>query len=135
MEPVAFGQYPWPTVEVPLASLGIRVDELAARLNLPIHTWNQGGLGPTRGLGGHLPSGKPFELQELQLAVEYQGAKGPNVFVDAADLTGHGVESLLEEILDALHLSRSDVTWTLDSAGEEQAARWLRDFRDQSREN
>jgi hypothetical protein len=132
MEPVAFGRFRWLTVAVPLASLAIRVDDLAARLNFPIHIWDQEGLGPTRGLAGRLPSGRPFELQELQHAIQYQGAKGPNVLVDAEDLKAQGVESLLQELLRAMHLSRSDVTWVLDSAGEEQAARWLRDFRERS---
>jgi hypothetical protein len=132
MEPLAFGENRWPTVEIPLASLGLRVDELATRLNLPIHTWYEDGLGPARGVGCRLPSGRLFLLEELQLAVEHRGSRGPTLFVDAADLTARGVGSLLEEILQALHLSRSDVTWILDRAGEEEAARWLRDFQGRS---
>jgi hypothetical protein len=128
MEPLAFGKARWPTVQVPLASLGLRVDELATRLNLPVHAWYEDGLGPARGVGCRLPSGRLFLLEELQLAVRHQGSRGPTLYVDAADLTAGGVESLLEEILQALQLSRADLTWIMDRAGEEEVARWLRGF-------
>jgi hypothetical protein len=105
------------------------VDELAARLDLLIHEWQIDGLGPARGFGCRLPSGCVFELQELQHAIQYHGSKGPNLFVDAADLVAKGVQSLLAEILQELHLTISDLIWVMDHAGEQQAARSLQEFR------
>jgi hypothetical protein len=132
MESIPFGKHSWPTVEFPLASLGLRVDAIAARLKLPVHAWNNEGLGSARGLGCRLPSGRLFLLMELQLKVQYYDAKGPTVYVDAGDLIALGAESLLEEILAALNLSPSDVARTVDRTDEEQAAQWLRDFQARS---
>jgi hypothetical protein len=114
--------YTWPTDAVPLAGLGIRVDDLAARLGLPVHTWDVEGLGPARGFGGRLPSGVLVLLEELQLAVRYQGARGPTVYVDAADLGAIGPDMLVGELLAALGLSRSDLVGIAGEAEQRRAA-------------
>jgi hypothetical protein len=134
MEPVPRGAYRWPTLEVALAEFGVRVDELAARLNLHVHEWQIDGLGPARGFGGRLSSGRPFELYELQYPIQYGRAKGPALFVDAADLEKQGVQALIAEILQELHASSSELVWVMDHASEQQAARLLQQFRDQSGE-
>jgi hypothetical protein len=70
-------------------------------------------------------------LEELQLAVQYHGATGPALLVDAKDVVAQGVQALLAEILQELGLTTSDVTSVLDKAGEQVAARWLSEFREQ----
>src|SRR5262245_18432267 len=107
LEPLT--SFAWATDGVPLAALAVRLEALAARLDLPLRTWDEPGLGPARGLGCRLPSGRVCFLEELELAIQHQGARGPTVYVDAADLGSLGVESMLAEVLGALGLSRSDL--------------------------
>ena len=86
--------YTWPTDVVPLGGLTVRINDLAARLGLPLQMWDVDGLGPARGFGGRLPSGWVVLLEELENAVKYHGAKGPSVYVDAAVLGAIGAEPL-----------------------------------------
>lgn len=102
--------FAWPTDGVPLAGLAVRVDDLAARLGVPVLAWDEDGLGPARGICCRVPSGRVYFLEELELAVMHQGARGPTVYVDAADLGAFGVGPLVAEVLAALGLSRSDLT-------------------------
>jgi hypothetical protein len=120
----------WPTAEMALGSLGLHIDELASRLGLPVHRWTVDGLGPARGFGCRLPSGRVFLLEELELSVRYHEAKGPNIHVDAADLAANGIESLLVEILDALGLARSDAIAVADREAEQTAARFVTSARE-----
>jgi hypothetical protein len=115
----------WPTAEVSLATLGVRLEELAGRLSLPLAHWCEDGLGPSLGIACRLPSGRVFLLQELEYALRHGYAKGPAVLVDATDLVEHGVESLLAEILPALRLSHSDLIAVADRSTEEFAAELL----------
>jgi hypothetical protein len=94
----------------------------------PVHEWHMSGLGPARGFGGRLLSGHVFEVQELQHAIQYHGVKGPTLFVDAGDPEAQGVQALLAEMVETLRLSDSDLIWILDRAGEQQAARLLREL-------
>jgi hypothetical protein len=112
LEPLS--SYTWPTDGWPLAALSIRVDDLAARLGLSVLTWQEDGLGTARGVLCRLPSGRVFLLQELETKVQYYNAKGPDVYVDAGDVGDQGVEPMLNEVLDGLQLSRSDVNWLPD---------------------
>jgi hypothetical protein len=43
--------YTWPNDGFPFAGLGLRMDDLASRLGVAVHTWHVDGLGPARGLG------------------------------------------------------------------------------------
>jgi hypothetical protein len=94
------------TAAMPLAQLAIRVDELASKLGLPVHTWVEDGLGPARGFGCRLSSSRIFVLEELALAVEHQGAPGPTAYVDAAEMALLGVEPLVEELLMQLSIAK-----------------------------
>jgi hypothetical protein len=60
-------------------------------------------------------------LEELQLAVQYQGARGPVVYVDAAELAAVGPEPLVDEVLAALGLSHSDLAGGADQAAQRDA--------------
>lgn len=104
-------QYTWPTDCFPLASLCVRVDELAKRFEMPVFTWVEEGLGPARGFGCRLASGCVFLLEELEESIRRTRAKGPNVYVDAADVARHGVEKMVDDFLDGLCLTRADVDW------------------------
>jgi hypothetical protein len=112
--------YTWPTDPFPLAALGVRVDALAGRLGLSVHDWNVDGLGPARGYGGRLPSGRVILLEELQLAVKHHGAQGPIVYVDAAELAAVGPELLVGELLAALGLSRSDLVVVVGQSDQQR---------------
>jgi hypothetical protein len=107
---------------VPLAALAIRVEALAARLDLPLRIWDEPGLGPACGFGCRLPSGRVCFLEELELAIQHQGARGPAVYVDAADLGSLGVEPMVAEVLGALGLSRSDLAGVAGIDAQQAAA-------------
>jgi hypothetical protein len=100
----------------------MRVDELASRLGVAVHAWNVDGLGPARGFGFRAVSGRVYFLEELAIAVRHRGAPGPEVPVDAADLTTFGAEFLVVEVLAAPGLSRSDVAYLADESVQQIAA-------------
>src|SRR5262245_60200969 len=114
--------YTWPTAPVALAALAVRVDDLATRLGVAVHTWDEDGLGPACGFGGRLPSGCVVLLQELQYSIQYHGAIGPGVFVDASELGAVGPDPLVEELLAELGLSKSDLAGVVDEAALRNAA-------------
>ena len=111
--------YTWPTAPVALGALSVRVDDLAARLGVAVHAWEVDGLGPARGFGGRMPSGAVILLEELELAVRHQGARGPSVYVDASQLVAAGPKPLAEELLSALALCPEELAGVVD-----EAARW-----------
>jgi hypothetical protein len=61
-------------------------------------------------------------VQELENSIRYYKSLGPAICADASDLADAGVEALVEEVLDALGLSRSAVTWVADSTVQREAA-------------
>ena len=124
---VPLPSYTWPTVEFPLAALGVRIDALARRLDLPLYDWEEEGLGPARGVVVRLPSGRAALLRELAHAVEHLDAGGPDVWVDAAEVAEVGIERLVNEVREALALAAAEVVWvqpsTHTAAAAELAAR------------
>ncbi len=127
LEPIA--EYKWPTDCFPLASLNVRVDELARRLGLPVFSWNVDGLGPACGTGFRLASGRVFLLEELHDSIRHQKSKGPNVYVDAGDMAKYGVEKLLDEVLEGLRLTRADVDWQNEPTAQMNAAKIVQEIR------
>src|SRR3954451_8657281 len=99
--------YTFPTSEWPLAILGVRVDEIAARHGARVHAWDDDGLGPARGLACRVTSGQVFVLVEHELSIRHHRAQGPNVLVDAAALGDRGAEGLIGELKAALSLSNA----------------------------
>jgi hypothetical protein len=61
-------------------------------------------------------------VEELELAVRYQGSRGPTVYVDAADLVSFGSGPLLVGLVAAMGLSASDFTYVVGSEAERGAA-------------
>ncbi|QJW93760.1 hypothetical protein [Frigoriglobus tundricola] len=120
LEPLT--SFTWATHGVPLAALAVRVEALAAGLDLPLRMWDEPGLGPARGFGCRMPSGRACLLEELELAIRYQGARGPTVYVEAADLGALGVAPMVAEVLGALGLSRSDLAGVAGTDAQQGAA-------------
>jgi hypothetical protein len=114
--------YTWPNDGFPFAGIGVRMDELASRLGVAVHTWRIDGLGPARGLGFRSTSGRLYLLQELEMAVRYRGATGPEVHVDAAELASVGVETLVNDVVAALGIARRDVVFVAGESVQQQAA-------------
>jgi hypothetical protein len=69
--------YAWPNDGLSFEFLMIRVDDLAKHLGLTIQSWDVDGLGPARGFGFRLPSGRVYLTHVVELAVRPQGARGP----------------------------------------------------------
>jgi hypothetical protein len=114
--------YTWPTDGIPFAGLGLRMDELALRLGVAVRTWHVDGLGPARGLGFRSASGRVYLLQELEMAVRYHGAPGPEVHIDAADLASFGTEALVDDVVVTLGIARRDVVFVADESVQRSAA-------------
>jgi len=114
--------YTWPNDGIPLARLGLGMDELASLLGVTVHTWTVDGLGPARGLGFRAASGRIFLLEELEFAVLHHGAVGPDVYADASDLAQFGPDPLVEEIVLALGIARSDVVLVAELSVQDAAA-------------
>jgi hypothetical protein len=106
----------------PLAVLRIRLDDLASRFNAPVQAWHEDGMGPARGFGGRLSSGRLFAIQELENDIKHRNRNGPALYADAIDIAECGVNPLLDEILNALELTRDAVAWVVDADAQESAA-------------
>src|SRR5262249_36313683 len=114
--------YTWPTTPMGLATLHVRVDDLAGRLGVAVQTWTEDGLGPPRGLGGRLPSRRAILVEELEWQVRHHAAGWVNVYVDAAALGALGAEPLVAEVLDSLGLDRSSLATVADPTAQREAA-------------
>jgi hypothetical protein len=114
--------YTWPTDAYPIARLSVKVDDLAVRLGISVHAWNVDGLGPARGFGGRLPSGRGVLFEELEFAVRYHGAQGPTVYMDAAELGALGSDVLVSELLRVLNLTSLDIAAAAGLAAQQAAA-------------
>jgi len=114
--------YTWPNDGIPFAGLGLRMDDLASRLGVAVHTWDVDGLGPARCLGFRSVSGRVYLLQELELAVRYHGAPGPEVHVDAAELATFCPEALVHDVVATLGIARQNVPFVADKSVQQNAA-------------
>jgi hypothetical protein len=112
--------YIWPTDAVPLAGLTVRLDDLAARFEVPIRTWEVDGLGAARGFTVRLPSGRVVGVMELEIVTRHRAA-GPVVLVDATDLAAHGPETVAADLIAGLDLVGADLTRSADVAARQMA--------------
>jgi hypothetical protein len=119
----------FPVGEVPLLTLRGSAAELLSPFGIPLHEWEEDGLGRARGAGVRLPSGCGILLTELLDAP--RPPDGGQVTVDVAmeDLARLGGDRLADEILAALRLGRGHVAWMMDEVGEawhrDALERWL----------
>ena len=107
--------YSWPNDSFPLASLGVRVVDLALRLGVATQQWDVEGLGPARGIGFRTANGRVYLIGEVELSVAHSGVSGPGVYVDAAELAMVGSVAIIEEVVAELGLIPSDVVWVADA--------------------
>jgi hypothetical protein len=114
--------YTWPNDGLPFAGLGLRIDDLARSLEVAVHSWNVDGLGPARGFGFRSEAGRVYMLQELEMAVRYHGALGPELYADAAELANAGAEALVEDVMVALDITRKDVVFIVDNSVQKYAS-------------
>ena len=111
----------WPIDGLPIATLNVRVEALAERLDTPLYVWHVEGLGEASGFGGRMEGVSLFLLEELEHEVK-GGATGPTLYADAGDIAAKGVEPLLDEILAGLGLTRADVVAVANPTLREVAA-------------
>jgi hypothetical protein len=114
-------EHRFPTDDWPLAVLSERVDRLAERLGLAPQDWEVDGLGPARGFCIRTESGLVVLVYELAHAMK-SGLPGPAVSVDASDIARAGIAPLLTEVLDALNLAATAVTWRTPDTTRQHAA-------------
>ena len=124
--------YKFPTAEVGLASLSVRIEKIASRLGVRVPEWLEDGLGPACGFAFRVVSGRVFVLMEHELSIRYENAQGPDLLVDASDLATFGPDALITESVEALGLSRSDLTWVADCDSQQAAAELAAKVRNQS---
>lgn len=106
---VQIADYRFSSTDWPIVSLIVDVATIADRFGFTIDHWVEDGLGPASGMLLKLSSGRVVVVCELEHAVKYHGAKGPTILVEASHLAQYGVEPLVNEVLDALELSREAI--------------------------
>jgi hypothetical protein len=111
-------------LDLPIAVLSIRLDDIATRLGMEPVSWEEPGLGPTRGVCIRLPSGRIVLILEHAYAIKY-GAPGAQLVADGDDVVSLGVSALVDEILLALGLSDNAVAWKGGEDTRQSAARIL----------
>lgn len=122
-------EYRFPLDDVALCSFRVSLSEIATRLNLPIHPWEEDGLGPARAAGCRLPSGLVVVLEEHDHAIEHLASPGAFAKVDVGEVAARGIDPLVDEILGALSLSRADVDWIQPP----EVVEWAREYAERVR--
>ena len=114
--------YSWPSgIDSWIGSVGVRFADLASRMSLRTDHWEEEGLGPAVGALCRLSSGTVILLKELEFAVTYHGARGPDISADLGEVAAQGVGTIRSQALLALGLTDADVTAQPPSDADEQA--------------
>ena len=121
-------EYRWRSAEFPLCVVNVAAADLSARLGIPLNRWSEDGLGPARGFIRRFPSGLALLVQELEHATSHLGAKGPTIYVEAAELVANGIAHTISEVLIALGLSHESLVWLQTESGLEAARQIVRDM-------
>ncbi|MBB4125821.1 hypothetical protein GGR77_001092 [Xanthomonas translucens] len=103
-------------VEFPLCTIQTSIFELSERLQIPLDSWEEPGMGEAHGFGCRLASGAIVVLVELDHGRNHLGS-GPTIYVEASQLVEHGIEVTLSETIAGLLLSRESVTWLQTEEG------------------
>jgi hypothetical protein len=115
----------------PIAELNLRVDELLGRLGVTPDEWEEDGLGTARGALVRLSTGRVFLLQELAHAIRL-GRPGPTIAADVEDVAAFGPAPLIAEVLEALGLSRSHLSWEVKADAQASAENLVRGHRERN---
>ncbi len=114
-------EYVWQSDEFPICTVDVPVAEIAARFGIPLLFWEEPGLGSASGFGCRLASGSMILLEEFAHARQHLGAKGPTIYVEAAELVERGIPRTLESIRVGLGLAPENVSWSQTESGLEAA--------------
>lgn len=100
-------------LDLPLATLTCRVDDLAARLGLEVECWEEDGLGPARGfaLG---PSISPTLISEQVSHVAANPLAATVITIDGGEAVAMGHTAMLDRALAMLGLDKDMVSWVPD---------------------
>src|SRR5688572_27740099 len=124
-------EYRWPSgTDAWIGSLGVRFTELAERRRLRTDRWDEDGLGPAVGALCRLPSGTVILLRELEHAVTYQGARGPEISADLGEVAARGAATVRGQVLLAFGLSAADVTAQPPPEADQQAREFLEQLKE-----
>jgi hypothetical protein len=107
-------------VQFPVCTIQTSVLELSERLQIPLASWVEPGMGKASGFGCRLASGSIVFLEEFDHARECLGA-GPTIYVEASQLIEHGIEDTISRTIAGLSVQRQCVTWSQTEEGLEAA--------------
>ncbi|MCW0411225.1 hypothetical protein NB709_001101 [Xanthomonas sacchari] len=109
-------------VSFPLCTVQTSIFDLAEQLNLPLHRWEEPGLGPTHGFGCRLDTGHFVVVEEHEHARAQLGI-GATLYVEASQLIERGIDAVLSETIAGLSVPRQSVTWVQTEDAVEEAKR------------
>jgi len=126
-------EYRFSSYDLPIATIGQRVAEIADRFGFKIDRWEEDGLGPAQGMFVRSAAGKVMLLCEMERAVRRLGQKGPTIYVEAYDLADLGVGPLVQDALETFGLSMDQLTWIAPEENRELALKMKRQFDERQR--
>jgi hypothetical protein len=108
-----------------IAGLSNSLDDLAARLAVDLQSWDEDGLGRTRGAFIRLLCGRVVLICEFANAPKNLGWRGTDVMADAGAFVELGAGPLIDEVVCAFGLSRATIAWTASIEDQQKAAKVL----------
>jgi hypothetical protein len=123
MKDMRWQAYTLPTMEMQVATMPVSLDDLAARCQLEIGSFDGDGLGPVRSIGFQTTAGHVYQISEWAMWPIEQPKSLLTVRIDATVLAELGAEPLVAELIEELGVSRSDFTQIADAAAQEAAAK------------
>ncbi len=114
--------YRFPAEGLTIAVVNTCFDDLVSHSELAPESWDEPGLGLTRGALIRLSSGRVIGIHELEHLVKHMNLLGAHIAVDACDVLASGVGPLVEEALFGLGLPKSAVVWSADEGLRQVAA-------------
>jgi hypothetical protein len=94
----------------------MRMDALAGALSIKTDEWEEDGLGLARGAWLKLSTGRVVLVYELAHSIDYLGARGPTVEVEAGEATALGLSRLTAEVKSELSLTDKQIIVMYDDA-------------------
>ena len=114
----------WPSGALyPVCTLYLPVAELAARVGLPLDTWEEDGMGDASGFCVQLASG-PWVMVTEYAHSRRLHKQGPALEVDATVLAQRGVAGALDLLQAEMKFGNEDVSW-VSPDGQMAAREWL----------